>query len=46
MTMIEKYNPVKVKSTDVKMKIILADEMLVCLRPRRLPITEQIIVEK
>ena len=46
MTMTKEFNQVKVKSTDIKMKIILTDEIPVCQRARRLPITEQIIVEK
>ena len=44
--MIKKYNPVKVKSTDVKMKIILTEEIPICQRARRLQLTEQITVEK
>ncbi|GBM85802.1 hypothetical protein AVEN_214302-1 [Araneus ventricosus] len=40
------YKPLKTKSTDLKMTIVLSDDIPVIERPRRLPKVEQQIVDK
>ena len=44
--MMNEYRSVRVRSTAVKMKIILTGEIPVCQRSRRLRNTEKVIAEK
>ena len=42
---VNEFTPLKTKSTNVKMNIILKDESAMYSNPRRLPINERVIVE-
>lgn len=46
LKLVKTYKPNKTKYTGLKMVIIVADEMPICQRPRRFPITQKKIIEK
>lgn len=46
LKLVKTYKPNKMKVTELRMKIILTDEISICQQPRRFSLMQQKIIEK